>query len=265
MSDALAVRWAELRTAHRPGLIPYITAGYPSRTATLDALHMLEDEGADIIELGIPFSDPVADGPVIQQSTHAALAAGMSVRGALELVTDARLGVPLIAFSYTNPILSYGIEAFLRDAAAAGVSALLLTDLPAGADETVEHAVRESPLAHVPLVALTTTAHRLDEVLHGAQGFVYVISRLGVTGGSVDLDAGIEEKVAAVRARTPLPVAVGFGIDSGEKGQRVAAFADGVIVGSALVARLGMGPGGLDSARVLMRELRSALDAVPVA
>lgn len=260
MSDAaLRARWAELRAARRTALIPYLTAGFPSRHGSLQALHMVADAGADFVEVGIPFSDPLADGPVIQRSTHLALAGGTTVAGVLALVREAALPVPVVAFGYLNPILAYGIERFLDDAAAAGVSGLLLTDLPAGEDASLEAAVRASPLALIPLVAPTTTDARAAHVLRHAEGFVYLITRLGVTGAPTTLDATLAEQVARLRRLTELPVAAGFGIAGGAQAAIAAGVADGVVVGSALVERLGQ---GLEPARELMAELREALDAV---
>jgi len=264
LSDrVIAAAWRALAARRRTALIPYITAGFPSIAATADALRMLEAEGADLIEVGVPFSDPLADGPVIQRSTQAALDAGMSVRAMLDVVGAVRPAVPVIAFSYLNPILAYGVPRFLADAHAAGIAALLLTDLPAGADPALEADVAASPLALIRLLAPTTTGARLRSAVHGAEGFLYLIARLGVTGAQTEVSAGLETMVRTVRAETPLPLAVGFGISSGEQARRVAAFADGVVVGSALVERLAQG--GIEGAARLMQELRGALDTVAAA
>ena len=258
MSDiALRAHWEQLRQQRRVGLIPFLSAGYPSRAATLEALAMVTAAGADLVELGIPFSDPLADGPVIQRSSQVALDGGMTVSGALGLVREAGLEIPVIAFSYLNPILSYGLERFLEDAATAGVAGLLLTDLPAAEDQTIERTVRESALALIPLVAPTTEEARMVLALDGAQGFVYVISRLGVTGPRTTIDAVVENTVRRVRRATRLPVAVGFGITGGDQAATAARYADGVVVGSALISLLGKDIG---AARDLMNELRSALD-----
>jgi tryptophan synthase alpha chain len=223
---------------------------------------MLEDEGADFVEVGVPFSDPLADGPVIQRSSHEALRGGMTAAGVLDLVREAALGIPVILFTYLNPVLRYGVSRFLRDAGGAGAAAVLLTDLPAGVDPSVEAAVDEAGLDLIRLVAPTTRGARLVETLHGAHGFVYLISRLGVTGAETTISAAVRRTVAEIRALTALPIAVGFGIANGEQAQAVAGFADGVVVGSALVRRLAE---GLEPAVLLVRELRQALDAVPVA
>jgi tryptophan synthase alpha chain len=258
---ALRERWSRLSAARRPALIPYLTAGYPTRDESLAALTMAVDAGADFIELGIPFSDPLADGPTIQRSTQVALENGMSVSGALELAREAALEVPVIAFGYLNPILAYGLDRFLVEAAAAGIDGLLLTDLPRGEDPEVELAVSRSALAVITLVAPTTEDLRLRQILQGARGFVYVISRLGVTGAATRLDAGVADTVARVRRATELPVVVGFGIGTGEQAAQAAQYADGVVVGSALVRRLA---DGLGPARALMHELRAALDGAAV-
>lgn len=259
--SSLDARWAALRRDGRPGLVPYLTAGHPDRSTSLDALRMLEHEGADVIEVGIPFSDPVADGPVIQRANFQALESGMTVAGALRLVRDARLSVPVVAFSYLNPLLAYGFERFLRDARDAGVAGLLVTDLPAGVDPVLEDAVVASPLALIRLIAVTTSGDRLREAARHAQGFLYVISRLGVTGAATAIGTALQEAVRRVRAASPLPIAVGFGIGSAAQAREVARFADGIVVGSALVQHLEI---GLPAARDLMRELREALDTVPV-
>ncbi|HSE27008.1 MAG TPA: tryptophan synthase subunit alpha [Gemmatimonadales bacterium] len=257
--SSLARRLAERRAAGRPALVPYVTAGHPSPAATRELLGALGGM-VDAVEVGIPFSDPLADGPVIQRASQEALAAGMTPAGVLELVAAARPPVPVVLFSYVNPVLQYGPAAFLRDAAAAGVSGLLLTDLPAGADPELEAAVRASALDLVPLVAPTTTPARLRRIVAGAQGFVYLVARLGVTGASAELDAGLEASVSAVRAATSLPVLVGFGVSTPAQAARVATLADGVVVGSALVDRLGRG--GVAAGLAFLTALRSALDEV---
>lgn len=218
---------------------------------------MVAEAGADFVEVGIPFSDPLADGPVIQRSTQIALEQGMTVGGVLELVRAAALEIPVIAFGYLNPILAYGLARFLAEAADAGVAGLLLTDLPAGEDAALEQAVRRSELALIPLVAPTTVGTRLRAVLAHAEGFVYLISRLGVTGAPTTLDETLQHAVGRVREASSLPVAVGFGIGSGEQAAFAARYADGVVVGSALVRRLEQ---GLGSARELLEELRGAVD-----
>jgi tryptophan synthase alpha chain len=217
---------------------------------------MLAAEGADFVEVGLPFSDPLADGPIIQQSTQIALNQGMTVAGALSLIREADLSTPVVAFGYLNPILSYGLERFLSDASEAGVTGLLLTDLPAAEDPGVEQTVQASPISLIRLVAPTTNQNRLTTAVAGAQGFVYVISRLGVTGPKTAIGPELREAVARVRRATRLPLAVGFGIATGEQAAAAAALSDGVVVGSALVNRLGQ---GIEPARELMQELARGL------
>jgi len=253
----MAPAWAELAARDRTALIPYLTAGYPSPDASLAALRAAE-EVCDILEVGVPFSDPLADGPTIQRSTFEALRQGMTLAGTLALIERARLTKPVVVFSYLNPILHYGVERFLGEAAALGVAGLLLTDLPAGGDRSVESLILASPLDLIRLVAPTTRPERMTAALEGAEGFVYLIARLGVTGASAALAEGLEQSIARVRRATRLPVAVGFGISTPAQARAVATQADGVVVGSALVDVLGTG--GVDAAHAFLSSLREALD-----
>jgi tryptophan synthase alpha chain len=253
----LAAVWEALDAGRRTALIPYLTAGYPSPRASLEALRAA-DEFADIIEVGVPFSDPLADGPTIQRSTFEALQAGMTLAGTLELIGRARLSRPVVVFSYLNPILRYGVERFLREADALEVGGLLLTDLPAGSDPAVESAVQVSPLDLIRLVAPTTRADRLAASVSGAQGFVYLVARLGVTGATASLAKGLGESIARLRQATSLPIAVGFGISTPAQAADVARLADGVVVGSALVDVLGRE--GVKGARAFLASLREGLD-----
>ena len=263
MSESLLeAAWGRLRAAGRTALIPYLTAGYPTADASLEAIRAVAQD-ADIIEVGVPFSDPLADGPTIQRSTFEALRRGMTLPGTLELIARADLDRPVVVFSYLNPILRYGLERFLRDAEALGVAGLLLTDLPAGSDPDVEGAVRASPLDLIRLIAPTTRPERLSAAVAGAQGFLYLVARLGVTGASSALAADLPGTIARLRAATPLPVAVGFGISTPAQAGAVAALAEGVVVGSALVDALGRG--GVGAAVALLRSLREAVDGVGAA
>ena len=230
--------WAALRGERRAALIAFFTAGFPDRAASLAALRGAAAAGADIIELGIPFSDPLADGPTIQRASQAALAGGMTAAGALALVREAALPVPVVLMTYANPVLAYGAARFVQDAEAAGAAGMLLTDVPAGADPALEGAVSGSRLALVRLVAPTTPDARLPRALQGAGGFIYLISRLGVTGARADAPPELDEQVARLRRATTLPIAVGFGISTPGHVRTAARSADGVVVGSALVAEL---------------------------
>jgi len=253
----LAPAWAELKARRRTALIPYLTAGYPDPSASAEALRAA-DEFSDILEVGVPFSDPLADGPTIQRSTFRALQQGMSLGKTLELIAATRLDHPIVVFSYFNPILRYGLERFLREADELGVAGLLLTDLPAGSDPGVERTIERSQIDLIRLIAPTTSAERIATAVAGARGFVYLVARLGVTGATASLAAGLAESVARVRRASDLPVAVGFGISTPSQARAIARLADGVVVGSALVDLLGNE--GVGSARQFLGSLRSALD-----
>lgn len=236
----------------------YLTAGFPTRAVSLKALEVVQAAGADFVEVGVPFSDPLADGPTIQRSTQAALEGGMTVPGVLELIQRAALTIPVVVMTYLNPVLAYGVERFVRDAAAAGASGLLLTDVPAGADPGLEAVVAASPLDLIRLIAPTTTPDRLARAVRGAQGFLYLISRLGVTGARDQVPADLGDHVARVRAVSALPLAVGFGISTPAQARATAQLADGVVVGSAIVEAVGAG--GVVAAERLVRDLAAALD-----
>jgi len=257
ISDVFAARRAEGRAA----LIPYITAGYPERGSTVEALEALAANGADVIELGIPFSDPLADGPTIQTSSFASLQNGTTVKSVLaDLATfRAKHDTPVVLFTYLNPVLRYGVEGFLADAARAGASGLLLTDVPTGSDPELEAAVVASPLDLIRLIAPTTPIERVPAVAEGGSGFLYYISRTGVTGARSELRGELSKEVAAIREVVDLPVAVGFGISSPEQAAFVASVADGVVVGSALVRILG--ESGVAAAADFLASLRRAMDA----
>ncbi|HEV8446862.1 MAG TPA: tryptophan synthase subunit alpha [Gemmatimonadaceae bacterium] len=256
-SDVIARRFAELRARNRRALVPYITAGYPDEARTIELMRGLEDAGADVIELGLPFSDPMADGPVIQASSQRALELGMNFDRLLDLVGQANVRIPLVLFSYLNPILAAGDDALVR-AAQAGMSGLLLTDLPVGADPEREARIGEGPLEFIRLVAPTTPLERMREIGEHGRGFVYLISRLGVTGARDDLPAELPATARRLREATSLPVCVGFGVSRPEQAARVAGIADGVVVGSAIVRAAGE---TVSQAVALAASLRAAIDA----
>jgi tryptophan synthase alpha chain len=253
----LAPGWATLRASGRKALIPYLTAGYPTLEASADAL-LSAAEIADIIEVGVPFSDPLADGPTIQRSTFEALRQGMTLGGTLELISSTEPASPIVIFSYLNPILQYGVERFLHDAEQLRVAGLILTDLPAGGDPALESTIQQSGIDLVRLVAPTTRADRLQRSVADAQGFVYLVARLGVTGARGALALDLDDSIRRVRAATALPVAVGFGISTPQQARAVGRMADGVVVGSALVDILGKD--GVGAARRFLGSLRDALD-----
>jgi tryptophan synthase alpha chain len=253
----LTATWDALRQPRRAALVAYLTAGYPTLPESRDALRAA-DEHVDVLEVGVPFSDPLADGPTIQASTFRALANGTTLPRTLELIADADLRAPVVLFTYVNPVLQYGVEPLLRDAAAIGVAGLLLTDVPSGADPSLERLVQESPLDLIRLVAPTTNPERIAHAVAGAQGFIYLIARLGVTGASTSLATDLGASIGRVRAATALPVAVGFGISTPEQARTVANLADGVVIGSALVETLG--GEGVAGAAGFLRRIRAALD-----
>lgn len=249
------------RQKGQAALVPYVTAGFPGPNATVPTLHALAEAGADIIELGIPFSDPLADGPTIQHSSFEALQGGTTVVSVLaDLCTfRAEAETPVVLFTYLNPVMRYGVDAFLTDAQEAGAQGLLLTDLPAGADPELEGRIRDSGLDLIRLLAPTTPAHRIPDVAEGGDGFLYYISRTGVTGARASLRHDLGEEVSAIRAAVSLPVAVGFGISTPEQARAVAEVADGVVVGSALVRTLG--EEGIEAGAEFVGSLRRGMDA----
>ncbi|HEY7685535.1 MAG TPA: tryptophan synthase subunit alpha [Gemmatimonadales bacterium] len=258
MSDrAIARAFSAARVARRAALIPFFTAGWPTASGCREALRLAERIGAAVVEVGIPFSDPLADGLTIQQASQAVLERGMTVGGVFEIVREAALSVPVVLMTYLNPMLAYGVDRFLADAERAGVAGLLCTDLPAGAAPDIEEAVAASALDLIRLVAPTTPDDRMRMALTGASGFVYLISRLGVTGARADTPPDLERQVRRVRVVTTLPVVVGFGIGTPGQATAAARYADGVVVGSALVEALGAG--GLPAAERLLSELVGAL------
>jgi tryptophan synthase alpha chain len=254
--QGIADRFASLRAANRRALVCYLTAGHPDEARSVALLRGLADAGADVIELGIPFSDPLADGPVIQASSQRALAGGMTFDRALGVIRQARVDVPVMIFSYLNPLLAAGPSALQR-AADAGASGVLVTDLPVGADPRREAWLGESPLAYVRLVAPTTPDDRMADIARHGSGFVYLISRLGVTGAKAELPPDLPDSVRRLRAATDMPICVGFGISSPAHAAQVARLADGVVVGSALVAAADR---AVDAAIDLAGALRRGLD-----
>ena len=252
-------RFAKLAVDGRAGFIPYVTAGYPTLDHTRDLLAGLADLGSDVIELGIPFSDPMADGPTIQRSSQGALDHGTTVDDVFEVLAELRRAheVPVVIFSYLNPLYARGAGTFVREAADAGADGILPTDLPLGADPELEALLLECPLDFVRLIAPTTHPARVRRIARSSQGFVYYIARTGVTGARVALRSELAREAGAVRAVSPVPVAVGFGVSTAEHARAVGAAADAAVVGSALVNRLD--EGGVDGALALAAELHSAL------
>jgi tryptophan synthase alpha chain len=257
-SDAIARRFAQLGAARRRAFVPYVTAGHPDVGRSIALVQGLEASGADVIEIGVPFSDPMADGAVIQASSQKALELGVRFDQVLEIIARAKLAIPVVLFSYLNPLLRGGEDA-LRRAADAGAHGVLVTDLPLGADPEREAWFARGPLDFIRLVAPTTPADRMSAIARTGRGFVYLISRLGVTGERTDLPTELPATVARLRGATTLPVCVGFGISRPEQARAVAALADGVVVGSAIVRAADE---SVDAALRLAASLRSAIDDV---
>ena len=235
--DAL---FSRLKAEGRTAMIAYITGGDPTLGASAQIAIEMEKAGVDLLELGVPFSDPLADGATIQMAAGRALAAGASVPGIIDLVREIRKAsqIPIVLFAYLNPIYIYGFEKFQEDAIAAGADGLLLLDLPPQEAARNNELLSDHGLKAIRLIAPTTPPERLKEITDASEGFIYYVSREGVTGEQTTLSTDIAERVAAIRALTEVPVAVGFGISNPEQAATVAGLADGVVVGSAIVRRI---------------------------
>lgn len=256
-TSALSQKFAALKAEGRQALVCYVTAGHPNRQRSLELLRGLQSAGADVIEVGVPFSDPLADGPVIQESSQIAIADGMSLNGTLDLIAEAKLSVPVVLFSYLNPIMAAGPD-ILKRAQQAGVHGILITDLPVGADPEREQWLGTSGLDFIRLVAPTTPAERMAEISRNGGGFVYLISRMGVTGEQATISPELPATLARLRSVTSLPVCVGFGISTPAQARSVAKLGDGVVVGSALVRAAGH---STQDAIALIAAMRQAMDA----
>ena len=225
----------------RAAFVPYVTAGDPNLERTVEIVRALVRGGADVLELGVPFSDPIADGPTNQRAAERALAAGTTLSGVLAAVKVLRqdLEIPIVLFSYANPVARYGVERFADDAAEAGVDGILFTDVPAEEMSLFEEALANGGLDPIMLVTPTSDKQRMKATARFGSGFLYLVSRTGVTGVQQNLDTELEGNIRMARRASRLPVAVGFGISTPEQVAQVAALADGVVVGSAIVSRIG--------------------------
>ncbi len=247
----------------RTGLIPYVVAGYPSVEASIEMVRGFARQGALAVEVGVPFSDPIADGPDIQRAAEGALATGASVDTALELAAAVRgeSAIPLVLMSYANPVLRGGLETFCTRARRAGLDGVLISDLPPDEAPEVWAGLDQAALDTVVLIAPTTDERRLDLLLGRARGFVYCLSRTGVTGRGAGYRGSIPERVAALRRRSSLPIAVGFGISSAQDARALAGIADAVVVGAAFMraAAAGAPEGAARRVLALSGELLEAL------
>jgi tryptophan synthase alpha chain len=262
----IAETFARLKREGRPGLVTYVTAGDPDLSRSAEILKALDRAGADVLEVGVPFSDPLADGPVIQRATERALAAGGSLRASLSLVRSVRpaISAPIVLFSYANPMMRMGVERFAREASSAGVQGVLALDLPIEEAEDFDRVLAAAGLDTIFLLSPTTTEERIRKAARFGRGFLYGISRLGVTGARDRVADGAEALVRRIRRHTDLPVALGFGISRPEHVAQVGTYADAAVVGSALVsliAEASSSPDLVGRVEEYIRSLRSACAA----
>ncbi len=257
--EALAAAFARARAERRAALITYLTAGYPSLEDSPALLKALAQGGADILELGVPFSDPIADGPTIQKASYVALQNGTTPSACLNLVRRLReegFRTPMVLMGYYNPIYRYGLEAYAQACREVGVDGLIVPDVPVEEAEPLQSACRAYGLALILLAAPTTREDRLRRIAAQTEGFLYLVARLGITGAGDGLTGDLFDRVAQVRRFARTPVAVGFGIAMPEQARALAPWVDGVIVGSAIVERAPQGPGALAE---YVASLRAAL------
>ncbi|QYJ15248.1 Tryptophan synthase alpha chain [Rubrobacter xylanophilus DSM 9941] len=247
-------------SGERPALIPYLTAGYPSLEGAREVAEAYLESGADVLEVGVPFSDPLADGPTIQDTTARALKNGADMDYSLGLAGEFSGRAPVVVLVYYNLVFARGVERFVREAGEAGIAGVVIPDLPVDEAGDFARAVEDVGVAFCPLAAPTSTDRRLEEIGHLASGFVYCVSVAGVTGVREKLPSGAVELLRRVRARVSAPVALGFGIGSAEAAREAAGEADGIIIGSRLMQLVG--EGGPERAGRWLREVRAALSEV---
>ncbi|WP_342546926.1 tryptophan synthase subunit alpha [Paenibacillus sp. FSL P2-0089] len=239
-TNRMDLTFNRLKAEGRTALIPFLTVGDPDLETTLDIIAELEAAGADILELGVPYSDPLADGPVIQRASARALRSKVHLRTCMETALKARQAgseLPFILFTYYNPVMQLGLDTFFAELNAHEISGLIIPDVPVEESEDLRARSRAAGVNLIPLVA-PTSSERIARIVSGASGFVYCVSSLGVTGERSSFHNGVDEFIASVRRSTDLPVAVGFGISTGEQVSRFAKICDGVVVGSAIVRKV---------------------------
>lgn len=259
-------KFKALKKEGRKAFVAYLTAGDPDLETTARLIPALEAAGVDILEIGVPFSDPTADGPAIQVASHRALKKGTTLEKIIEMIAVLRgtSGIPIVLFGYYNPILSYGPEKFATDAAASGVDGVLVVDLPPEEADELRRFTDPAGLAFITLIAPTTDSRRAGKILRGATGFVYYISITGVTGTAVPRPDDVRQDVERLQGMTDLPIAVGFGISTPTHAATIAPLADGIVIGSALVRLIeenGKSAGLIEKAASYAREIRKAIDA----
>ena len=255
-------RFTQLRAAGKTGLVTYVTAGDPDLQRSADIITRLDRAGADVLEIGVPFSDPLADGPVIQRATERALASGVTLTSVLGMLKTVRpsISAPIVIFSYANPILRMGLDTFVKDAKAAGVDGVLTLDMPPEEGGQFRSAFDHAGIDTIFLLSPTTTVERIRRASELGSGFLYGISRLGVTGVRDSVDDSARELAMRVKAETRLPLALGFGLSRPEHVRAIGQWADAAVVGSALVkviAEHGQAPGLLDEVERYVRWLRN--------
>jgi len=261
----ISAKFAELQSRNRKALIPFITAGDPEPGQTLPLMHALVEGGADIIELGVPFSDPMADGPTIQRASERALAYGVSLRVVLGMVHEFRktdATTPVVLMGYANPVEAHGVETFARDAREAGVDGALIVDYPPEECAEFSAALKAQGLDPIFLLAPTSVESRFADVAKIGSGYIYYVSLKGVTGSAaIDLDE-VARRIPAIRAKVGMPVGVGFGIRDAASAARIAGVADAVVIGSKIIETIEQAPAGEASVRVaaFLREVRAAMD-----
>ena len=245
---------------NKPIFMPYFPLGYPDLTTSIDVIEALAKNGADLIEVGLSFSDPLADGPVIQQATQVALEKGITVKKSLEAVKELRkrgVTISLILMGYYNPMLAYGLEKFIHDAREAGADGFIIPDLPLEEAEEFQSINGDMPL--IQMLAPTSPDERMESIARNAKGFIYLVSVTGVTGERREVSNDLGELIARVRAHTSAPVCVGFGIGTPEQAKQVGQLADGVIVGSACVKTIGGSDTPVETAKQFAQSFKSAL------
>ena len=238
--NRIDLKFASLKKESEKALIAYITAGDPNLETTRDLIFRLEEAGVDILELGIPFSDPTADGPVIQAASQRSLKKGTTLQKILKLVASVRKKslIPIILFGYYNPIYAYGVSRFSADAKKAGIDAILVVDLPMEEADSFRAEMNKQTIHFISLIAPTTSKERIRKIAQKARGFLYYISIAGITGTTVPNFENVSEKIKLIRKETTLPIVLGFGISSPEQARNLSSVADGIVVGSAFVKRI---------------------------
>ena len=258
MISRIEETFKELKKRGKKAFIPYIMAGDPSLKSTKDIVLLFEECGADIVEIGVPFTDPLADGPTIQMASERALKAGITLKKVISFVKDLRQGtrIPLVLMTYYNPVFKYGEENFVRDAKDAGVDGVIIPDLPPDEAGNLIRSSKKASLDTIFLLAPTSTSERIKKVAKASRGFIYYVSVTGITGSRLLLDGSIETLISEIRKYTDKPIAVGFGVSTPEEASAVSKVSDGVIVGSAIVKRL---HGSHDDLKRYIISLREAI------